>query len=303
MDHDRLFKELITTFFIEFVRLFLPDVAQYLDPHSIEFLDKEIFTNVASGSRHEVDILVKARFLLGLGAGCFLIHVENQASSLADFAERMFRYMARLFEKFRLPVYPVALLSFDRPVRPEPDRFEIAFPDMTVLDFRFRVIQLNRLNWRDFLRNPNPVASALMTRMHIEPEDRPRVKLECLRMLATLKLDKARSTLISAFMENYLKLTTAEMVVYNQELEAAGPQEREEIMQLTNEWIERGREEGWVGGRRASVVQLLRKRFGTIPTEVSKQVEKLSAPQLEDLTEALLDFTDLEEARHWLATH
>lgn len=211
--------------------------------------------------------------------------------------------MARLFEKFRLPVYPVALLSFDRPVRPEPDRFEIAFPDMTVLDFRFRVIQLNRLNWRDFLRNPNPVASALMTRMHIEPEDRPRVKLECLRMLATLKLDKARSTLISAFMENYLKLTTAEMVVYNQELEAAGPQEREEIMQLTNEWIERGREEGWVGGHRASVVQLLRKRFGTIPTEVSKQVEKLSAPQLEDLTEALLDFTDLEEARHWLATH
>ena len=36
------------------------------------------------------------------------------------------------------------------------------------------------------------------------------MKLECLRMLATLKLDKARSTLISAFMDSYLKLTSAE---------------------------------------------------------------------------------------------
>lgn len=306
MDHDRLFKELITTFFIEFVRLFLPDVAQYLDPASIEFLDKEIFTDVASGSRHEVDILVKARFL-GFGAGCFLIHVENQASPLADFAERMFRYMARLFEKFRLPIFPVALFSFDHPVRPETDRFQISFPGMTVIDFRFRVIQLNRLNWRDFLRNPNPVAAALMTKMHIEPEDRPRVKMECLRMLATLKLDKARSMLISAFMENYLKLTAAEMVVYNREMDAVAPQEREEIMQLTNEWIEKGRDEGLktglAQGRRELVVRLLRKRFGTIPAEMPRQVENLSAPQVDELGEAILGFAELDEAKRWLNSH
>ena len=30
MDHDRLFKELISTFFVEFVELFLPDVARYM---------------------------------------------------------------------------------------------------------------------------------------------------------------------------------------------------------------------------------------------------------------------------------
>ena len=27
MDHDRLFKELLTTFFVEFLDLFLPDIA------------------------------------------------------------------------------------------------------------------------------------------------------------------------------------------------------------------------------------------------------------------------------------
>src|SRR5689334_16175036 len=61
MDHDRLFKELLTVFFVEFIDLFLPDVAAYLDKDSIEFLDKEVFTDVTAGSKHEVDLLVKAR--------------------------------------------------------------------------------------------------------------------------------------------------------------------------------------------------------------------------------------------------
>jgi hypothetical protein len=64
---------------------------------------------------------------------------------------------------------------------------------MPTLPIHFRD---NRLNWLDFVRKPNPVASALMTKMRIAPGDRPRVKLECLRMLATLKLDKARATLM-----------------------------------------------------------------------------------------------------------
>ena len=31
MDHDRLFKELLSTFFLEFLELFLPDVSAALD--------------------------------------------------------------------------------------------------------------------------------------------------------------------------------------------------------------------------------------------------------------------------------
>ena len=62
IDHDRLFKELIETFFLDFVDLFLPDVGEYLDRESISFLDKELFTDVTSGESHEADLLVKGRF-------------------------------------------------------------------------------------------------------------------------------------------------------------------------------------------------------------------------------------------------
>lgn len=62
IDHDRLFKELLTTFFWEFIEFFLPEVAVYLERDSISFIDKEVFTDVTAGERYETDLLVKVRF-------------------------------------------------------------------------------------------------------------------------------------------------------------------------------------------------------------------------------------------------
>ena len=59
MDHDRLFKELLTTFFGEFLELFFSELVADLDRDSIEFLDKEIFTDVTHGDRHAVDLVAK----------------------------------------------------------------------------------------------------------------------------------------------------------------------------------------------------------------------------------------------------
>ncbi|MFM7278906.1 MAG: flagellar assembly protein H, partial [Microcystis aeruginosa] len=46
IDHDRLFKELIATFFVEFIQLFFPEIINYLELNQITFLDKEVFTDV-----------------------------------------------------------------------------------------------------------------------------------------------------------------------------------------------------------------------------------------------------------------
>ena len=110
MDHDRLFKELLTTFFVEFIELFFPALVAYLDRDSVEFLDKEVFTDVTHGERHEADIVAKARFR-GKDLG-FLIHVEPQARREAVFPRRMFTYFARFHEKYDMPVYPIALFSY-----------------------------------------------------------------------------------------------------------------------------------------------------------------------------------------------
>lgn len=83
----------------------------YLDADSLEFLDKEVFTEIAEGERYEVDLITKCRFR---GKETFfLIHTEHQAKRERNFAKRMYRYFARPTEKFDLPVYPIALFSYN----------------------------------------------------------------------------------------------------------------------------------------------------------------------------------------------
>jgi len=302
MDHDRAFKELLSTFFIEFAELFLQDVVEYLDASSIEFLDKEVFTDVLAGEKHEVDLVVKAR--LREQETFFLIHVENQASAQSNFPQRMFTYFARLHEKHGLPVYPVALFSYDSPERPEPHQYKVAFPGKTVLQFDYTTIQLNRIPWRRFLNQHNPVATALMVKMKMSPKDRPRVKMECLRLLATLKLDPAKSTLIALFIESYLKLTEDENRLYERELAKLTPEEKAATMETMTSWEKKGLEQGLREGKREGkedlLARMLKRRFGSVPPQAITAMEQLSPDQLNDLGEALFDFVSLADLDTWL---
>jgi predicted transposase YdaD len=304
-DHDRLFKELLSTFFVEFVDLFLPEVSKYIERNSIVFLDKEVFTEVTSGERHEADMVVKARF--HDRESFFLVHVEHQARREGDFGRRLFRYFARLYEKHGLPVYPVVVFSYDAPRREEPASHRVEFPDKTVLEFNYHVIQLNRLKWRDYLRHANPIASALMAKMAMKPEERPRVKLECLRLLATLRLDRARMQLISGFIDTYLQLSGAEERVFRINAEKTPTRERKKVMEIVTSWmregLRRGRQEGRQEGELALVLRLLNHRFDRIGVRLQSRISKLPLDKLEALGEALLDFKSADDIARWLDEH
>ena len=174
IDHDQLFKELLSTFFIEFVELFLPEVAALMERDSITFLPQEYFTDLITGDRKIIDLIAKVRFQ-GQDA-FFIIHLENQSFSEAEFARRMFFYFAKLHQEYLLPIYPVVIFSFDKPQRPESTNYKVSLANLEVLNFNFTSIQLNQLSWRDFLNQQNPIAAALMAKMKIQPIDRPKSK-------------------------------------------------------------------------------------------------------------------------------
>lgn len=300
-DHDRLFKELLTTFFLDFIELFFPDILVYLDPDSLTFIDKELFTDVTAGERYETDILAKARFK-GQDA-YFLVHVENQSAPQKDFGQRMFRYFARLYEKYGFPIYPIVVFSYDEPRKRAPNQFEIGLPGFTVATFNYQVLQLNQLNWRDFLDRPNPVASALMAKMRIAREDRPKVKAQCLRLLITLRLDPARMHLISGFVDTYLRLNQEEEQVFQQEVDIIEPEEREEAMEIVTSWMERGIEQGLQQGleREANlIVRLLHRQLGAIPSFLAQAVRGLEGDALETLGEDFFDFEGMTDLVEWL---
>jgi len=54
---------------------------------------------------------------------------------------------------------------------------------------------------------------------------------------------------------------------------------------------------------RSLVLRQLQRRVGTVPTALQEQVNALALSDLEDLGEALLDFTTLGDLEAWLQTH
>lgn len=234
----------------------------------------------------------------------FLIHLEHQACTEPEFGRRMFRYFARLYERHALPVYPIVLFSHQMPLQALPATFRVEFPNKRILEFNYDVIQLNQLQWRDFVNQDNPVAVALMAKMQIQPQERARVKLECLRLLTTLKLDPARSQLISGFVDTYLRLTAEEEGVFRHELDKIEPEAKESVMEIVTSWMEEGLQQGLRQGRQEEayrlIMRLLKRRFGVLPSEIQAQMQLLTLERLEVLGEELLDFQSLADLAAWL---
>ncbi|MDB9399682.1 DUF4351 domain-containing protein [Microcystis aeruginosa CS-567/02-A1] len=294
IDHDRLFKELIQTFFWEFIELFLPEVLEYVTQDSLIFLTEEIFTDVTTGDKRRVDVLAQVKWR---GEDSyFLIHLENQAYNQKEIERRMFHYFARLDAKFLMPIFPIVIFSYDEPKRPEKSQYLVNFPHRKILEFNYVAIQLNNLNWRSFLNKPNPVAAALMAKMNFPPEERIKVKLECLRMLVTLQLNPAKIELISGFIDTYLKLNTTEEQELNAELHQANLIEEEKIMEIVTSWMERGIEQG----EQKIIKRQLKRRFNHITPAIESRINELSSEQIESLADAIFDLQSLEDLIHWL---
>ena len=80
-------------------------------------------------------------------------------------------------------------------------------------------------------------------------------------------------------------------------------------MELMTSWerdgltrgIAQGITQGITQGKEALVVRQLRRRFGTVSAPTAARVAALPAEQLDDLGEALLDFSSAADLERWLA--
>ncbi len=64
--------------------------------------------------------------------------------------------------------------------------------------------------------------------------------------------------------------------------------------------LEQGREQGREAEARSLIFRLLTKRVGELPQQLCQRIESLSLQQLENLGEALLDFTSMADLQAWL---
>jgi hypothetical protein len=141
-DYDSPWKEALDSYFEPFLAFFFPQAHGQIDwARAYETLDKELQQVVreAELGRRVVDKLVKVWRTTGQEAWV-LVHVEVQTQEEADFAERMYVYNYRLFDRYSRWVVSMAVLGDDRPAW-RPDHFGYSLWGCEV-GFRFPVVKL-----------------------------------------------------------------------------------------------------------------------------------------------------------------
>ncbi|MBB6284676.1 putative transposase/invertase (TIGR01784 family) [Geobacillus subterraneus] len=159
-----------------------------------------------------------------------------------------------MFEKYRAPIIPIAVFSYDA-IRDEPSSFTLSFPFRDVLDFRFFHVELRKQNWRQFVRTDNPVAAALFSKMDYTENERVELKKQFLRMLVRLQLDEARQRLLMGFFETYMKLSDEEEQQLRREVEPMEMKEKEQVLELIISYEQKGKIQGREEGRKEGAEQ------------------------------------------------
>ncbi|MBM4763113.1 Rpn family recombination-promoting nuclease/putative transposase [Bacillus sp. B15-48] len=279
--HDQLFKQLIHTFFAEFLECFFSEVHDAVDFSSLIPLSGEMFTDLVEGESRTADIVIETK--LKNEETLIIVHVEPQSYVQKNFEKRMYQYFSLLYNKHKKPVLPIAIFAYNQK-RSEPSEFAITFPFFHVLTLRFLKLELKNLNWRNYIHSNNPVAAALLSKMGYSEKEKVQVKKEFLRMLVRLELNPAKAQLINGFFESYLSLNKSEEEKLMKEIKQLGDQESEQIFKLPNSWREKGLIEGRKEAKKEDAIEMLKEGLSI---DLIIKITKLSRDEIEKLKKQL----------------
>ncbi|MEA2040815.1 MAG: hypothetical protein U9N82_13475 [Thermodesulfobacteriota bacterium] len=190
-DFDSPWKESLELYFEPFMALFFPEAHKAIDwDRGHEFLDKELqkITRETEIGRRRADKLI--RVWLGDGRETWvLVHIEVQSQEDPDFAERMFVYHYRIFDRYHRQVVSLAVLA-DEAKKWRPDGFSYGLWGCD-MQFRYPIIKL--LDYRSKTDRPaawegNPFAVVVRAHLMVlenrkEPDKLFQSKFELVKQL------------------------------------------------------------------------------------------------------------------------
>lgn len=310
-DNNSPWKEVLEAYFPQAMQFFFPQIAALIDwNHPHLFLDKE-FQAIAYDAvkgRLYADKLVSARLLQGKELW-LLIHIEVQAESEDIFPERMFLYNIRIFDYYGKPATSLAILC-DSNSDWRPNQYSFESPG-TKHNFEFSTVKLldyqNR--WSELEASDNPFAMVVMAHLKTQEtrnqaRERKNWKFRLVRRLYELGWQETDVRSLYRFIDWVMLLPKQLDAEFWQELKEF-EQERNMTYVTTGErigyerGIEEGEQKGEQKGEQRLILKQLQRRFGELPSEAIASIQSLDVIQLEELAEALLDFTEIDDLVRW----
>jgi predicted transposase YdaD len=306
-DLDSPWKEALEIFLPDFLAFFFPNIHEAIDwSRAYQSLDKELHQIIrgARVGRRLADKLFKVWRQDGEEAW-LLIHIEVQGQREEEFAERMFVYSYRIYDRYRRPVVSLAVLCDPDPGW-RPDHFgyniwgceaSLRFPVVKLLDYGSLEQRLEA--------DKNPFAAVVLAHLKAiategDPEQRRTWKVRLVKGLYErgLQAEQIRQlfrlidwmlTLPDDLEEGFLEelyrfeeerhmpyVTSIERLLLKKVRQEGIQEGRQEGIQ---EGIQEGLQEGIQKGLRKGLVEgiavALDTKFGTVDKELLQAIEAL----------------------------
>jgi phosphoglycolate phosphatase-like HAD superfamily hydrolase len=308
--HDQPFKEFLQAFLREFLRLFYPSVEERLDFREVEFLDKEVFTDVVEGSRREADVIAKLRTHQGRPE-LVLIHIEVQTTRRRNVPARIFEYYALLWSRYKVPIFPIVVYLRGGKEGLATEEYRVELFGYEVLKFFFETVRLARLDAEEYRKRKDPVGAALGALMDRSRTRSPEeLRVSVILRVARSNLDDRRQFLLANLIETYFELTAEQTEAYRRLISRKEYRDVQEV-ELTwadrllrqgeekglRQGLEQGLQVGLLQGKREALLRVLAAKFGPLPRRVTTRVEAMdSTDELDRCLERAVTASSLEEA-------
>ena len=318
-NYDSPWKEAVEHYFPEFIEFYFPEANAQIDWSKEHiFLDQELRAVVqdAELGKRFVDKLVRVTLLNGDEKWIY-IHIEVQGTRQTEFAERMFVYNYRLYDRYRRPIASMAVLADEHP-NWRPDYFSygvlgsetsIRFPIAKLTDYHDKVNEL--------LAADN--SFAIVTATHImtqrtrkNDEERYQAKWLLVRLLYQRNWDKQRVIDLFGVIDWMMRLPEEleqqlwqeiEILEENEKMQYVTSVQRFEIAKVRQEGLLEGRQKGLLEGEAEMLGLMLKHRFGELSDEVINRLRLASEDQLKEWLISAISASNLDAVFNDEMTH
>jgi predicted transposase/invertase (TIGR01784 family) len=250
---------------------------------------------------------IRADALILLQSSEVVLHCEFQTDPDPTMPFRMADYALRIYRRFPRKQM-VQVVIYLRPTESELVRQTTFIANN--LQHEFQVIRLWEQPTELFFQRPGLLPYAVLS----QTTDCANVLREVVRTIDTLPDPRQQANVAAAagilaglvldkqvigrlLRREFMR----ESVIYQELREEARQEVRQEVQEEVRQEVRQEvQEEARRGEARSLVVRLLKRRVGVASGEINSRIDSLSLSQLEDLGEALLDFSTLADLEAWL---
>ncbi|GAX38414.1 Rpn family recombination-promoting nuclease/putative transposase [Nodularia sp. NIES-3585] len=301
-DYDGAWKEGVEQYFEAFLTFFFPEIQAEIDwTRGYEFLDQELqqLMRESEVGKQFVDKLIKVWLNDGKETW-LLVHLEIQSQVDPNFAQRMFSYHYRIFDRYNQEVVSLAILG-DNQANWRPQeysygrwgcRLSLQFPIVKLLDYE--------AHWLELEQSDSPFAVLVMAHLRTQATTqdltgRLRWKLSLIKRMYELGYSRDKISQLFRLLDRLMTLPPDLDLNFKAELRRF--EAEQEMTYITS--IERI---GIAQATQKYIAKILTIRFKDVPPELVEQLNELyDVESLNQLLEKAVTTNSISEFQQELS--